>query len=80
MSMILQAAGVKKALAVVSKICKVRDLVQFGEEPEDCYIQDKTTGTKVMLEKEARLVRHQGGARVPGEGHRWPDGVEEDGG
>ena len=57
MSMMVQAAGVKKALAVVSNICKAGNLVQFGDEPEDCYIKNKTTGKKVMLEKK-RLVRY----------------------
>ena len=51
MSMMFQAAGVKKALSAVSKICKAGNLVQVGDEPGDCYIKNKTTGKKVMLEK-----------------------------
>ena len=39
MNMQFQVAGVKKALAAVSRICKAGDVVQFGEDPEDCYIQ-----------------------------------------
>ena len=36
MSMLFQAAGVKKALAAVSKICKAGNIVQFGDCSEEC--------------------------------------------
>ena len=49
MSMGFQVAGVKKALAAVSKICKAGNVVQFGEDPADCFIKHKMTGKKVML-------------------------------
>ena len=51
MSMVLQAAGVKKALAAVSKICKAGNIVQFGDDPAECYIKNKSTGKNVMMEK-----------------------------
>jgi hypothetical protein len=51
MAMIFQAAGVKKALAAVSRICKAGNIVQFGDEPSECFIKHKATGKKVMMEK-----------------------------
>ena len=51
MTMTFQVAGVKKALAAVSKICKAGNVVQFGEEPSECFIMNKTTKKKVMLKQ-----------------------------
>ena len=51
MQMNFQVVGVKKALAAVSKICKAGNVVQFGEEPEECYIMNKKTKKKVMLKQ-----------------------------
>ena len=59
------AAGVKKALAAVSRICKAGNIVQFGDEPAECYIKNKSSGKKVMMEKrrgsyvlKVEFVRH----------------------
>ena len=51
MNMNFQVAGVKKALAAVSRICKAGNVVQFGEDPADCYIQSKKTKKKVMMQQ-----------------------------
>ena len=51
LNMNFQVAGVKKALAAVSRICKAGNLVQFGERPEDCFIQHKLSQKKVMLQQ-----------------------------
>ena len=64
MTMNFQVAGVKKALAAVSKICKAGNVVQFGEDPSECFIMNKMTKKKVMLKQrrgsyviDAELVR-----------------------
>ena len=49
--MTFQVAGVRKALAAVWSTCKAGNLVQFGDMPEECFVQNKGTGKKVMLEK-----------------------------
>jgi hypothetical protein len=49
MTMTFQVAGVKKALAAVSKICKAGNIVQFGDEAADCFIMNKASKKKVML-------------------------------
>ena len=51
LNMNFQVAGVKKALAAVSRICKAGNVVQFGEDPADCYIQSKKTKKKVMMQQ-----------------------------
>jgi len=51
LNMNFQVAGVKKALAAVSRICKAGNVVQFGEGPEECFIQSKKTKKKVMLQQ-----------------------------
>ena len=49
--MTFQVAAVKKALASVWRICKAGNVVQFGEEPGECFIKHKGTGKKIGLEK-----------------------------
>ena len=49
MRMNFQVAGVKKALAAVSKLCKAGNLVQFGSKAEECFIMNKLSKTKVVL-------------------------------
>ena len=49
MRMNFQVAGVKKALASVSRLCKAGNLVQFGSEAEECFIMKTVTKKKVML-------------------------------
>ena len=44
MAMNFQVAGVKKALAAVSRICKAGNTVQFGESEAECFIKNKVTG------------------------------------
>ena len=51
LGMTFQVAGVKKSLAAVSRICKAGNIVQFGEEESDCFIKNKTTGKKIMLQR-----------------------------
>ena len=51
LNMNFQVAGVKKALAAVSRICKAGNVVQFGENPDECYIQSKTNKKKVMMQQ-----------------------------
>ena len=51
MTMTFQVAGVKKALAAVSKICKAGNIVQFGDESLECFIMNKATKKKVMLKQ-----------------------------
>ena len=49
--MTFQVAAVRKALASVWRICKAGNLVQFGEEPGECFIKHRGTGRKILLEK-----------------------------
>ena len=51
LAMNFQVVGVKKALAAVSKICKMGNIVQFGDEESECFIQNKTTKKKVLMKK-----------------------------
>ena len=51
LGMTSQVAAVKKALAAVWRICRAGNVVQFGDEEEDCFIKHKTTGKKVRLRK-----------------------------
>ena len=51
LNMNFQVAGVKKALAAVSRICKAGNVVQFGENPDECYIASKKTKRKVMMQQ-----------------------------
>ena len=51
LNMNFQVAGVKKALAAVSRICKAGNVVQFGEGPDECFIQSKKTKKKVMMQQ-----------------------------
>ena len=48
---------VKKALAAVRRICKAGNVVQFGSEPEECYIENKMSRKRVAL-------RQKGGSYV----------------
>ena len=45
LSMNFQVAGVKKALAAVSRICRAGNVVQFGELEEECFIKNKENRT-----------------------------------
>ena len=47
-----QVCDVKKPLAAVWRICEKGNLVQFGPEDEDCFIQSKKSGDKVLLRRE----------------------------
>ena len=49
--MTFQVAAVKKALASVWRICKAGNVVQFSDNPEECFVKNKETGRKVMMEK-----------------------------
>ena len=78
--MTFQVAAVKKALASVWRICKAGNLVQFGEEPGECFIKHKESGRKVMLEKRGgsyvlavEFVRRTDGGR----GEEWESLGEE---
>ena len=51
MGLAFQVTDVKKPLVAVKRIAEKKNLVQFGDEPEDNFIQNKQTGDKVMLRK-----------------------------
>ena len=51
MGMTFQVAAVKKALASVWRICKAGNVVQFSDDPEECFVKHRGTGRKVMMEK-----------------------------
>jgi site-specific recombinase XerD len=81
LAMTFQVVGVKKALAAVSKICKMGNLVQFGDEASECFIQNKQTKKKVMMKKkrgsyviEVEFVKDEVGA--DGVWKRTPVGKE----
>ena len=66
--MTFQVAAVRKALASVWRICRAGNIVQFGEEPGECFIKHKGTGRKILLEKKrgsyvlaVEFVRRRGG-------------------
>ena len=47
-----RVCDVRKPLAAVRNICDKGNLVQFGSEPGESFIQNKLTGEKVLLEKD----------------------------
>jgi hypothetical protein len=49
--MTFQATDVKKALAVVWRVCEKGNLVQFGHEAEDCFIFNKASSRKIPMRK-----------------------------
>ena len=49
--MTFQVAAVKKALASVWRICRAGNVVQFGDDPEDCFVRNKESGRKIRMEK-----------------------------
>jgi Fe2+ transport system protein FeoA len=52
MSMGFEVSEVKKALAAVVKICEKGNLVQFGFNEGESFIQNKKTGDKVFLKRQ----------------------------
>jgi hypothetical protein len=46
-----QATDVKKALAAVWRVCEKGNLIQFGDEPEDCFIKNKKTDRTIFMRK-----------------------------
>ena len=46
-----QATDVKKALAAVWRVCEKGNLVQFGDEPADCFIKNKRSNRKIFMRK-----------------------------
>ena len=48
-----QISDVTKPLAAVTRIVEKGNIVQFGHEKEDCFIQSINTGWKIIIEKEA---------------------------
>jgi hypothetical protein len=52
--MTFQATDVKKALAAVWRVCEKGNLVQFGEDPEDCFSKNKKSGRKIYVRKKGR--------------------------
>ena len=46
-----QVTDVRKPLLAVRRLVEKGSLVSFGPELKDCYIMNKVTGTKVMMEK-----------------------------
>ena len=66
--MTFQVAAGRKAPASVWRICRAGNIVQFGEEPGECFIKHKGTGRKILLEKKrgsyvlaVEFVRRRGG-------------------
>ena len=55
MGMNFQVAGVKKALAAVSKITNAGNDVHFGKEAKDCYIECRASGKRIQLRKEGNV-------------------------
>ena len=49
--MTFQATDVKKALAAVWRVCEKGNVIQFGDEPEDCFIKNKKTNRKIFMRK-----------------------------
>ena len=49
--MTFQVAAVKKALASVWRICRAGNIVQFGDDPSDCFVKNKVTGRRIKMEK-----------------------------
>ena len=70
MTMTFQVAGVKKALAAVSRICRAGNLVQFGEESSECFIMNKKTKKKVMMKRirGSYAINVEFVRRIPGSG------------
>ena len=58
--MTFQVAAVKKALASVWRICRAGNIVQFGDDPGDCFVKNKVTGRRIKMEKKG-VVCHSGG-------------------
>ena len=54
MKLRFQVADVKKPLVAVKRICENGNLVSFGPNKEDNYIQNKSTGNKLMLRPNGR--------------------------
>ena len=48
-----QISDVTKPLAAVTRIVEKGNIVQFGPEKEQCFIQNINTGRKILIEKEA---------------------------
>jgi hypothetical protein len=46
-----QATDVKKALAAVWRVCEKGNVIQFGDEPADCFIKNKRTNRKIFMRK-----------------------------
>lgn len=46
-----QSTDVKKALAAVWRVCEKGNVIQFGDEPEDCFIKNKKSGRKIFMRK-----------------------------
>jgi hypothetical protein len=51
MSLTFQVSDVQKPLAAVRRIAEKGNTVQFGPRPEDNYIENKTTGRRIMMVK-----------------------------
>ena len=52
MSLGFQVCDVKKPLAAVWRICEKGNVVQFGNEDHECFIQNKVSGDKVFMRRE----------------------------
>ena len=50
-SMGFEVTDVKKPLLAVVQLCKAGNKVQFGDKPEDNYIQNVSTGKKLFMRK-----------------------------
>jgi hypothetical protein len=49
--MTFQSTGVKKSLAAVWRVCEKGNVIQFGDEAEDCFIKNKKSGRKIFMRK-----------------------------
>ena len=52
-----QVTDVKKVLAAVWRACEKGNVIQFGDEPEDCFIKNKRTNRKIFMRKKRAPTR-----------------------
>ena len=46
-----EATDVKKALAVVWRVCEKGNIIQFGDAAEDCFIKNKKSNRKIFMRR-----------------------------
>ena len=51
LGMKFQVTDVKKPLLAVARLCEHDNIVQFGPRPDDCFVQNISTGSKLPIER-----------------------------